>query len=53
MDHKRSTGKKWKGFAEFKFRRLSIFYFMEPRDYADIPLCKILYFVRGTGLLAE
>jgi len=26
---------------------------MEPSDYDEIPLCKILYFVRGMGLLAE
>jgi hypothetical protein len=26
---------------------------MEPSDYDKIPLCKILYSVRGTGLLAE
>jgi hypothetical protein len=26
---------------------------VEPSDYDEIPLCKILYFVRGTGLLAE
>jgi hypothetical protein len=28
-------------------------HFMEPSDYDEIPLCKILYFVRGMGLLAE
>jgi hypothetical protein len=27
--------------------------FMESSDYDEIPLCKILYFVTGTGLLAE
>jgi hypothetical protein len=26
---------------------------MEPSDYDEIPWCKILYFVRGTGILAE
>jgi hypothetical protein len=26
---------------------------MEISDYNEIPLCKILYFVRGMGLLAE
>jgi hypothetical protein len=26
---------------------------MEPSNYDEIPLCKILYFVRGMGLLAE
>jgi hypothetical protein len=25
----------------------------EPSDFDEIPLCKILYFIRGTGLLAE
>jgi hypothetical protein len=38
--------------AEFKFHRLSNI-FMEPSNYDEILLCKILYFVRGTGLLAE
>jgi hypothetical protein len=38
--------------AELRFRRLGK-YFMEPSDYNDISLCKILYFVRRTGLLAE
>jgi hypothetical protein len=27
--------------------------FMEPNDYDEIPLRKILYFVTGVGLLAE
>jgi hypothetical protein len=26
---------------------------MEPSDYDEIPLCKMLYSVTGTGLLAE
>jgi hypothetical protein len=38
--------------AEFRLRRLGNI-FMEPSDYDEIPLCKIMYFVRGTGLLAE
>jgi hypothetical protein len=38
--------------AEFRFRRLGK-HFMEPSYYDEIPLCKTLYFVRGTGLLAE
>jgi hypothetical protein len=38
--------------AGLRFRRLGK-YLMEPRDYDEIPLCKIMYFVRGTGLLAE
>jgi hypothetical protein len=41
-----------KALDEFKFRRLCK-HFMEPSDYDKIPLCKILYFVRGKGLLAE
>jgi hypothetical protein len=40
--------------VEFKFRRLGKYcIFMEARDYDEIPLCKMLYFVRGAGLLAE
>jgi hypothetical protein len=39
--------------AEFRFCRLSTDFFMEPGDYYESPLCKILYYVRGTGLLAE
>jgi hypothetical protein len=38
--------------AELIFRRLDR-QFMEPSDYDEISLCKIPYFVRGTGLLAE
>jgi hypothetical protein len=38
--------------AEFKFWSLGKF-FMEQSDFEEIPLCKILYFVRGMGLLAE
>jgi hypothetical protein len=41
-----------KALAEFKFRRLGK-HFMEPSDYDKMPLCMILYFVRGIGLLAE
>jgi hypothetical protein len=52
MDHKKFTGKMAKALAEFKFRRSGNM-FMEPSDYYEIPLCKILYFVRGMGLLAE
>jgi hypothetical protein len=37
---------------EFIFRLLGKL-FMEQSDYDDIQLCKILYLVRGTGLLAE
>jgi hypothetical protein len=32
---------------------LSFVHFMEPSDYDEISLCKILYFVRGIGLLVE
>jgi hypothetical protein len=28
-------------------------HFMNPSNCDEIPLCKILYFVRGTGLLVE
>jgi hypothetical protein len=41
-----------KALAEFRFIRLGK-HFMEPRDYDEIPLCNIQYFIRGTGLLAE
>jgi hypothetical protein len=27
--------------------------FMEPSDYNEVLLCNVLYFVRGTGQLAE
>jgi hypothetical protein len=37
--------------AELRYRRLGK-HFMEPSD-DEIPLCKILYFARGTGLLVE
>jgi hypothetical protein len=30
-----------------------LYYFLEPGNYDEIPLCKILYFVRGTALLVE
>jgi hypothetical protein len=50
MDHKTFTGKMVKSLAEFKICHVSIF--IEPGDY-DIPLHKILYFVRCMGLLAE
>jgi hypothetical protein len=39
--------------AEFRFRLLGKHFFMEPSDYDDIPLYKVLYFVKGTVLLAE
>jgi len=41
-----------KALAELKFRRLWK-HFMEPSDYDEVPSCKLLYYVRGTGLLAE
>jgi hypothetical protein len=52
MDHKKSTGKMTKTLCEFKLRRLGK-HFTEPSDYVEIPLRKVVYFVRGTGLLAE
>jgi hypothetical protein len=42
-----------KALAEFKFCCLGINIFMEPIDYDEILLCKILYYARRTGLLAE
>jgi hypothetical protein len=41
-----------KALAKFKFYR-SGKHFMGLSDYGEIPLCNILYFVRGMGLLAE
>jgi hypothetical protein len=41
-----------KALAEFNFCYLGS-NFMERGDYNEIPLCKILYFVNGMGLLAE
>jgi hypothetical protein len=41
-----------KALAEFKFCCLGK-YFMEPSDYDEILLCKVLYFVKDMGLLAE
>jgi hypothetical protein len=38
--------------AELKFHHLGKS-FTEPNNYDEIPLCKILYFVRGMGLLAD
>jgi hypothetical protein len=38
--------------AELRFCPLGK-HFMEPSNSNEIPLCKILYFVRGTVLLAE
>jgi hypothetical protein len=38
--------------AELKFRYLGKL-FIERSNYDEIPLCKILYFIRGTELLAE
>jgi hypothetical protein len=36
--------------AELRFLRLGK-HFTEPSNYDKIPLCKILYFVRGMGLM--
>jgi hypothetical protein len=53
VDHKKSTGKKMvKAIADFRFCHVGK-HCMEPRDYDEILLCKVLYFARGTGLLAE
>jgi hypothetical protein len=51
MNHKQSTGKMAKALVGFRFSRLKIF--MEPSDYDEIPLCKVLYLARGTGLQAK
>jgi hypothetical protein len=37
---------------ELRFHRLDK-HFMRTSDYDSFPLCKILYFVRGMGLLVE
>jgi hypothetical protein len=52
MDHKKFTAKNGEALAEFKFCHLGNI-FMESSDDGKISLCKILYFVRGTGLLME
>jgi hypothetical protein len=52
MDHKKSTEKMATALVEFQCRRLGK-HFMESSNCNDIPLCKVLYFVRCTGLLAE
>jgi hypothetical protein len=53
MDRKISTGKNVEGFQMnstfVAYRNM----FMEPSDYDEIALYKILYFVIGMGLLAE
>jgi hypothetical protein len=36
--------------AKIKFRRLGQF-FMEPSDYYDAPIDKVLRFIRGVGLI--
>jgi hypothetical protein len=41
-----------KSLAEFKFRLFGK-HFTKPSDYDEIPLCKIMYFIRSTELLAE
>jgi hypothetical protein len=51
MDHNKSTGK-MANLAELKLHGLGKV-FMEPNNYDRIPLCKILYSVRCTGLLTE
>jgi hypothetical protein len=46
------TKKMVKALAESKFCCLDNIC-MELSDYDEITLCKVLYFVRGTGLLVE
>jgi hypothetical protein len=53
MDHKKSTGKKQQSLWLNSNFITYINIFMEPSNYDEIPLRKILYFVRGMGLLAE
>jgi hypothetical protein len=50
MVHKKHTGKK--ALAKLNFVAY-VNIFMKPTGYDKIPLCNTLYFVRGTGLLAE
>jgi hypothetical protein len=43
-----------KALDKLKFHHLGdFFFFLEPCDYDEILLCKILYFARGMGLLVE
>jgi hypothetical protein len=49
---KKSTENVAKALDEFKFFHLDK-YFYGATDYDKIPLCKILYFARVTGLMAE
>jgi hypothetical protein len=52
MNRKKSTGKMAKALAELQFCRLGK-HFYRAKRYDEIPLRKISYFVRDTGLLAE
>jgi hypothetical protein len=52
MDHDKSAGKNGEGLSSIKFRCLANI-FMESCDYDEIPLRKILYFVKGMVLLAK
>jgi hypothetical protein len=52
MGNKNSTEKVPKALDEFKFCRLDK-NFYGATDYDKVPLCKILYFVRVTGLMTE
>jgi hypothetical protein len=36
--------------AQIRFRHLGQF-FMEPSDYCDAPIDKVLHFIRGVGLI--
>jgi hypothetical protein len=52
MDHKKSTENVAKALDGFKLFRLDE-YIYGATDYDKVPLCKILYFVTVTGLMAE
>jgi hypothetical protein len=36
--------------AQIRFRHLGQF-FMEPSDYYDVPIDRVLHFIRGVGLI--
>jgi hypothetical protein len=53
MDHEISTEKQWRTLQLNLSFVAWVNIFMGPSDHDEIPLCKMLYFGRGTGLLAE
>jgi hypothetical protein len=40
------------GIANLRFRRLGQF-FMEPSDYYDAPINRVLHFIRSVGLIKD